>query len=134
MWLTTIEREFPVLSENFLKDFFGLASSRQDFSFKTSERAKAPLKDGKYHLTVVAPGLYRDDFLVELQGNQLIVSYDVSKRDDAVVEQKKYRQVWNIPANTKFADVSASYKQGILTILIPARKVEETKTQKIKVT
>lgn len=123
MWLTTMNRGFPMFGErNYFEDLFGPIMNPEE---------KIKTENGKHHITVVAPGLSKSDFNIEVQDGRLIVSYDVSDRNDVVIEQKKYRRSWRIPNGVETSNISASYKQGILTILVPEQKT--TSTHKIKI-
>lgn len=132
MWLTKRQRDIPMIWDDFDKVFEGFDKSFSNFPFfsevrtlETAQKGTAEIVGDNIQITVVAPGMNKEDFNVSLQGKQLIVSYDVSEKDKAYVSQKKYKQIWNIPADTKPTDISAAYEQGILKITLPVGKEEK---------
>jgi HSP20 family protein len=100
----------------------------------------AETEDG-YTVTMDCPGLEEKDFQVEVLGSTLIVSGE--RKWEEKKKGKEYRRVESqygrfermieLPENARLApgEVDASYKKGVLTILIP--KAERTPAAKIPV-
>ena len=110
--------------------------------------------DRKFKIEVAAPGMTKDDFKVELNGdNQLVVCLDkeVDKVDgkecccgeeDCTKDEKhhylrrefaytSFRQIFNLPENIDREGITAKMKHGVLHIKLP-KKVGDDKTPEMK--
>ena len=110
--------------------------------------------DRKFKIEVAAPGMTKDDFKVELNGdNQLVVCLDkeVEKVDgkecccgeeDCTKDEKhhylrrefaytSFRQIFNLPENIDREGITAKMKHGVLHIKLP-KKVGDDKTPEMK--
>ena len=108
--------------------------------------------DRKFKIEVAAPGMTKDDFKVELNGdNQLVVCLDkeVEKTDgsccgdeDCAKDEKhhylrrefaytSFRQIFNLPENIDREGITAKMKHGVLHIKLP-KKVGEDKAPEMK--
>ena len=88
-----------------------------------------------FELHVAAPGLSKEDFKIEVNENQLIVSgerkFTNEKKDKnfyAVETQYgTFSRSFNLPKNADAAKIQAKYNNGILELVIPK---DEKKVQK----
>lgn len=91
-------------------------------------------KDG-FEIEVAAPGMEKNDFNIDLDNNVLTIS---SEKEEAKEEKEKkymrkeycytkFSRSFTLPNSVKEDDIKATYKNGILNILIP--KKEEMKTK-----
>jgi HSP20 family protein len=90
-----------------------------------------------FRLEMVAPGMKKDSFKIEIEGNVLSITYD------HVDNREKERKGWNylrheynyhsfsrsftLPETVNSGGIEARYEDGILTLLIP--KKEEARKQ-----
>ena len=91
-----------------------------------------------YELTLDLPGINADEVSVELNDGQLIVS---GERKSGVEDGKtyhrverrygKFRRVLAIPAPVNEDAITADYKDGVLSVVLP--KVEKVKPKKIAI-
>jgi len=92
-----------------------------------------------YELTLDLPGIDASEVSVELNDGQLIVSGErkVETEEDGKtyhrVERRygKFRRVLAIPAPVNEDAITADYKDGVLTVLLP--KTEKVKPKKIEI-
>ena len=117
---------------NLFNDIF-----ENDWMPKTNNTAPAinvsEVENG-YQVEVAAPGMTKDDFQIYLADeDHLVVS--IEKKDETKEENKKYlrrefsyskyQQAMVIPENVDREKISASVNDGILTIELPKKAVEE---------
>jgi HSP20 family protein len=88
-----------------------------------------------YHLELVAPGLSKENFKVNLEKGLLTISYE-KKTETENKEYKTHRQEFNITGFRRSFSVDdkinaegiqAKYENGVLKLLLPKR--EEVKVQ-----
>ncbi len=90
-----------------------------------------------YFIEIVAPGLQKADFAVNIENAMLTVSFEKQTTD--VDETKKYhrkdfaitgfKRTFNIEKNIDFDKIEAKYENGILELMLP-KKQEEKPTPK----
>ena len=98
--------------------------------------------DKKYTLDIAVPGLDRKDFTIEVKDHLLTISAD--KKEDVKKEKNEYAlkeysfdsfcRSFTLPEDIKEDKIMATYKDGILKIIIPKEHKEKEKlTHKISV-
>jgi HSP20 family protein len=126
---------FPSLMD----DFFG----SNLFDTDNGDRGTLPsvnVREGSddFHIEVAAPGMKRDDFHVELDGNVLTISSEKEEnREDRDKDgnytrrefsYQSFRRSFTLPQNRiKGEGIRAKYTDGILHVTVP--KSEEGKTR-----
>lgn len=92
-----------------------------------------------YELSLDLPGIDADDVSVELNDGKLIVTGERQSEDEDSektfhrVERRygKFRRVLSIPAPVDEEKITAEYKDGVLSVVLP--KSEKIKVKKISV-
>ena len=95
--------------------------------------------EDQYKVEVAAPGMTREDFKVHInEDNELIISLE--KKSEEKEEDKKrkgtylrrefsytqFQQSLLLPDNIERENISAKVENGVMTIDIPKKKIEET--------
>jgi HSP20 family protein len=86
--------------------------------------------DNNYQLTMAAPGMKKDDFKVDIDGNTLVVS---SEKESNKEEQSKkfskkeysyssFSRSFAIPEDANHEKIDAHYEDGILKLTIPKKE------------
>lgn len=86
-----------------------------------------------YQVSLAAPGLKKDDFKIDVEGNMLTIS---SEKEESREEKDKkftrkeynyssFRRSFSLPDEVNREKIEAKYEQGVLHIALPKR--EETK-------
>lgn len=117
----------------FLKDFF-------NWSGWLNEVGNAPLvniaeKDGEFVVEMAAPGLQKENFNIELENDSLKISANMvhSEDEENVHYSRKefhynsFSRSFHLPNTVESENIEASYKDGILKLIIP--KKEEAKSK-----
>jgi HSP20 family protein len=121
---------------NLMDDFFPAMPSlfRDDFTVPAA-RQYAPVNitenEQEYILEVIAPGLEKEDFKINLEQRILTVSAE-KKAETANANEKQVRREYKYPSfkrsftvdeNIDETNISARYVNGVLTLNLP-KKVE----------
>lgn len=91
--------------------------------------------NNEYMVTLAAPGLRKEDFKIETEGNIMTI-YSEKEETKEKKEEKftrreynysSFSRSFNIPEDVDRSKIDASYKDGVLSILLP-RKEEAKKS------
>jgi HSP20 family molecular chaperone IbpA len=98
---------------------------------KTKDNHRPLIKEteGKYKVSLIAPGLEKTDFSITVESNHLTISYDAGENKSDYVYATKYSKSYQIPSDADTKNISASYKNGVL--LIDLLKQESAKPRSI---
>jgi HSP20 family protein len=95
--------------------------------------------DTKLEIELAAPGLKKEDFKIEVDNNMLIISAEKeekkesNKKDDYVRKEFNYQSFYrsfNLPDYADENKIEASYKDGILNVIIAKKPGDRNKTTK----
>ncbi len=132
--------EFPSLFDDFLtRDFFNLPS-RNNLA-NTLPAVNIKESDTAFELEMAAPGLDKKDFKIALEHDTLVISAQHETKNEEKTSDGKYsrkefsyqsfRRAFHLPENTvNENEISASYNNGILNIVIPKIELVNTKVSK----
>jgi HSP20 family protein len=97
--------------------------------------------DKSYELSVIAPGLSKEDFKLNLDKNVLTITFD--KKDEDKQENEKwirseyhfrsFKRSFTLSEKIDQAGINAKYENGILSISLPKKEAAEPTTQEIKI-
>lgn len=126
---------------NPIKTFFG------DFvpsNFTNSPKVNVKETDKAYEIEIANPGFGKDDTKIEIKNGIIFVSMTSESQEGPEDEKyhvqqwskSSYQESWNIPENVIEEQISAKHDNGVLTITLPKKKVEqkqiESRTIKIE--
>lgn len=142
--LQTFQNSLNELFDDFFRRPFGLSTFSENFPVQSSFLPELDISDTEKELRISAdiPGMKAEDIDISLDGNTLTIS---GKKTIGKMEKGKrfYRQERShgsfrrsipLPEEVEEDQISASYKLGVLNIIIPKteRKTKERKHIKIK--
>ncbi|WP_276134544.1 Hsp20/alpha crystallin family protein [Polluticoccus soli] len=109
--------------------------------FKANPPANILETEKSYEVHLVAPGLKKDDFKINLERNILTISYD--KKEDAAAQEGKwlrseykaaaFKRSFTLNDKVNTSAINAKYTDGILAIELPKKENAEPATQQISV-
>lgn len=114
------------------KDFF--MEPQHFFGQSNQPRVNIKQTDNEYNIELAAPGFEKEDFKLELENNILSISIENTNENNESndsythfeFQNQAFKRSFTLPkGKTKEEEISASYKNGILSINIP--KTEEAK-------
>ena len=85
--------------------------------------------DKKFFIEIEAPGFDEKELEINLEDNQLILAAaSKSKKEQKTYgSRRSFSKSYVLPERADLEKISATYKQGILSIVIPKIKIEPRK-------
>ena len=125
---------FPSVFEDFFKPWNEWFTNGSRFG-KTMEIPAVNITENKddFQLSVACPGMKKDDFKIDVEGNMLTISSqkEESKNEkEARYTRKEYSfssfsRSFTLPEEVSQEHIEASYRDGVLNVKLP--KKEESK-------
>lgn len=94
-----------------------------------------------YEVEVAAPGMTKDDFKVELDGNSLIISSEKTNQKEEKEEERysrrefsyqSFQRIFNLQKGVVDVDkIEAKYENGLLHLLIPKKEEAKQKPSRL---
>jgi HSP20 family protein len=109
----------------------------EDYYFSSSVKESLSDNENSFIIELELPGISKESIGVDIEGDALKVTAVKTKAGKVgnLSDNRKYgsfSKTYHIKTTVKKNDISAEYKDGILTITIP--KDEKAKPKKIKIT
>ena len=127
--LPSVFDDFNLLGDLFRKGISRPANSLPSVNVKETETA--------YELEVAAPGLSKEDFKIDVDGETLTISAEretnKEEKEDFYTRKEfsysSFKRSFNLPERTVETDkITAKYVDGVLQLVVP--KSEKANTQK----
>jgi len=127
---------FPGFFDGFGKDFF------DDFTPSSSNQTLPAVNivDNKdnYRIEVAAPGMKKEDFKVNMDGNILSVFSEKETKNEQYARKEfsysSFKRTFTLPEGIEPNEINASYKDGILAVEIPKKDdVRKRETKQISI-
>jgi len=128
------------LFPSFVDEFFGKEMPgffNTDFGFT---RPSVNIVESKedFRIDLAAPGMEKEDFRINLNNNVLTISSDKEEKkeddNDKFMRREfsylQFSRSFSLPSSANMDSINASYKNGILSIVIP--KKEEAKQKPVR--
>jgi HSP20 family protein len=125
---------YPVVMDQFFKDILGGTQYTQKavppVNIKETEQA--------FNIALVAPGLNKEDFAIEVDNDLLTISYKAEAEKSESQEgkytrkeftQTSFKRAFTLPETINETDINAAYTDGILNIALP-KKEQAAKPEK----
>lgn len=128
--------QLPMLFDDFFnRDLFNWNASNFSDTNTTVPAVNIRETNDNYEVEVAAPGMNKEDFKVELDGNMLTISSEKQRQEEDKQEGRFYRRefsyqsfqrTFNLKKEVVDIDkIEAKYENGLLHLIIP--KKEEAK-------
>lgn len=128
------ETSFPTLFDDFFKPW----NEMFDNSRFWGRAANVPAVNitetpNEYKVFLAAPGIKKEDFKIDVNGNQLTISAEkeekMEEKEDQFTRREfnytSFMRTFNMPEDVQFDKVDAKYVDGVLELMLP--KKEEAK-------
>lgn len=131
--------QHPAFS-NFFENFDRTLSPNFENSRKYMPMVNIKDEDKNYIVELAAPGMDKKDFSIKLENNTLTISSEkeenVEKNTNYTIKEysfSSFSRSFTLPKNTKFEQINADYKNGVLSIKIPKKEAEAKLNREIKI-
>lgn len=138
--MTTLMRRNSLFDDFFTKDLFDFDSQK---SSATLPSVNVKESDNAFEIEFAAPGMKKENFKINLDGNQLEISAeDKSDVQDTSSDGRytrrefnysSFRRSFTIPESVDQENIEASYTDGILKVVVPKKEVTVHKAKAIEV-
>ncbi|MEO8961036.1 MAG: Hsp20/alpha crystallin family protein [Ginsengibacter sp.] len=91
-----------------------------------------------YLVSIAAPGLKKEDFKIDVEGNRLSISSEKEETREEEEEEKYTRNEYNyssfersftLPDEVNKEKIDARYKNGVLEVVLPKKRSEKNDNQ-----
>ena len=100
-------------------------------------------KAGQYHLQMQAPGMEKSDFSIRLDSHLLTISAE--KKEEKNMEEtdklirrefsrKAFKRSFTLDEKIEAENISATYENGILNLVLPKKEEQKKGSTEIKIT
>lgn len=114
------------------KSFFG------DFvpsNFTNSPKVNVKETDKAYEIEIANPGFSKDETKIKIENGTLLVSMTSEDKQGEGTEKyhckqwskSSYNESWHLPENVIASKITAKNNDGVLTITLPKKEVEDKK-------
>lgn len=131
----------PSVFDDFFKPWNEWFSDRKGM-ISTVPAVNVTESDGKYQVMLAAPGLKKEDFHIDIDGNLITISAETKSEKEEKEEQftrKEYNytsfsRTFTLPENINKESVEAKYENGELKLVLPKKGgVQTPAKQEIKI-
>lgn len=139
MAITKFTGMYPSLFDRFLEgDLFDWSNKNYSTTNTTLPSVNIKEDNDGFEVEMAAPGLKKEDFKIELNGDLLTISSE--KNEDDVKDEKRYTRrefsyqsftrSFTLPNIADSGKINAKYHNGILTVEIPKKEEAKPKPPK----
>jgi len=123
---------FPAVFDDFFRpwnDFFGNETLLN--RVLTVPAVNITENDKEYKIAVAAPGLKKNDFKIDLDGNMLTISAETEEAKEEKEDERYTRKEYNyssfsrsfsLPDEVNKEKIEAVYENGVLKLTLPVRE------------
>ena len=130
---TITKQNYKPLSDLFDELFTGMPSLNRNQQNWMMPPANIHETEDAYHIELVAPGIKKEDFKVNLEKGMLTISYEKNKEAEKneykthrkEFTQSSFKRSFSVEDKINVDGIEAMYENGILKLLLP--KKEELK-------
>jgi HSP20 family protein len=143
MWPDNFNREMRRMRRRMNNLFSGVDEPFEDEEYEDYRKAWADFREGdeEYLIAIELPGIDKGDIELNVDGNLLTIKASKNKEDKKEEEGNySYSRSYSgfvrsvtLPESAETEKIKAEFKNGVLKVKIPKRKVEKKKGKKIKI-
>lgn len=141
--LTRLSENMPSMLDDFFKPWNDIIdNSRWNFRTINLPAVNIIEKEKEYQLHLAVPGMKKEDFKIDMEGNMLTIS---SEKEETKEDKNKkftrkeysyssFSRSFSVPEDIKQDKIEAKYEDGVLNISLPRKEeVKKNGTKKIAV-
>jgi len=74
-----------------------------------------------YDISIAAPGVSKEDFKINVEGDVLEVSYETKNDTPKALALSSFSKTWGLPESADVENITGKYAQGLLTLNVPVK-------------
>ncbi len=131
-------RDFNGLFNDLLQDFSLPQKWESDFS-----KPKVNIREtnNAYEVELVAPGISKEDFKINIDKNLLTISYDVKEKKNEETDKfikkefatQSFKRTFTLDEKIQAENINAKYDNGILKLQLPKKEAVKVSPKEIAV-
>ena len=126
----------PFWSLSFLDDILDNVPKEKKKSFNPA--IDVTDTEGQYKIKLACPGISKEDLNIEVKNDQndfaiLSIFYEKKEESPDSFSTSSFHRRWTLPKDVNTEEISASYKQGVFTVIIPKTTPTQPNVSKIEV-
>lgn len=109
-------------------------------NFTNSPKVNVKETDKAYEIEIATPGFNKDNTEVKVTDGVLYVFIDEESENEENIKyhvrqwsRSSYAESWNLPENVIEDQISAKHNDGVLTITLPKKEVQEPAVESRKI-
>jgi len=72
-----------------------------------------------YDISIAAPGVKKEDFKINVEGDVLEVSYETKNDTPKALALSSFSKTWGLPESADVENITGKYEQGLLILNVP---------------
>jgi HSP20 family protein len=133
---------FLIVINHFLAEFFDDDwLSKNEFFKDWKPAVNVEETDKNFEIEMVAPGFDKDDFNVSVENGVLTIQAKSQKEEEHKKKKftrkefsyKSFEKSFTLPENVNADDIDATYKRGLLKLVIPKLEQKTSDKKQVKV-
>jgi HSP20 family protein len=137
--LSRVNDMFPDLFEDFFKPWNERFTGNIWGKLLTIPAVNITENDESFRLSLAAPGLVKDDFHINVEGNMLTISCEKEEKKEEKNEKMtrneynftSFERTFTMPEDVEMDKIEAKYENGVLNLMLP-KKEEAKKPMQLK--
>ena len=137
--LTRVNDIFPEMFDDFFKPWNERLTGNVWGKMLTVPAVNIVENKDDFTVSLAAPGLQKEDFHIDLDGNMLTISCEKEEKKEEKMEKMtrneynftSFTRTFTLPEDIKMEKIEAKYVDGILNITLP-KKEEAKKPMQLK--
>lgn len=133
------------LIEDAFQNGFQTIFGDENWNDRTTAPANIQETESEYRMEIMAPGLKKDDFKVNVDHNVLHISYDHQEQKEEKSDENSskwlrreyklqtFRRSFTLNDKVDISGISAKYTDGILAVTLPKKDIAKPEKQEISV-
>lgn len=132
---------FPSFS-SFFDDFFGKDYMKNITTGTTVPAVNVKESEKQFNIELAAPGMKKEDFKIDVDHNVITISSEKEEKTEETEDGKYTRREYSfqsfarsfsLPDSVDGDKVKATYKDGVLDIVLPKKKDAPVKKKQIEI-
>lgn len=138
--LVKAKERFPMIMEDFFKPWNEWLTNGDNFINRNLSIPAVNITENKdhYELSLAVPGMKKDDFRIDVQGDMLTIS---SEKEESKTEKEKkftrkeynyssFSRSFTLPVEVNKEKIEARYENGVLSLSLPYKAEARKETAK----